>query len=31
LMDFYAFFWKYMLDERASTNLRDEWNASRNG
>ena len=31
LMDFYAFFWKYMLDERASINLREEWNASRNG
>jgi hypothetical protein len=31
LMDFYAFFWKYMLNERASINLREEWHASRHG
>ena len=29
-MDFYTFFWEYLLDERESIDLRKEWKAWRN-
>jgi hypothetical protein len=29
-MDFYTFFWEYLLDERESIDLKKEWKAWRN-
>ena len=29
-MDFYTFFWDYLLDERESIDIKKEWKASRN-
>ena len=29
-MDFYSFFWEYLLDDRETIDLKKEWKAARN-